>query len=229
MRFLGSQLLEDKWAQRILAPRDAPTVGMCRFLPFLSPVTQTRFTSQPSAGASPGTGGPVLAWRPPCLLLLGPLAEEKSQTLLEPAVPTRSGWLRDSVAGTGTGQGLFCHGLCVQSSGRSPCRAAQRGGTAHAFTGLGGVCGQAWSTQVSGWQPGRCFTSFFPLLEHLESWTEPPSAGQRGGGPARCSVSLAVGARRLCVRRGTHQRAKPHLNCFGFEPRDAQMCRLFQM
>lgn len=229
-------MLEDKWAQRILAPQDAPTVGMCRFLPFLSPVTQTRFTSQPSAGASPGTGG--LSWRGARLVCCSWALWQRRK-----AKPSWSRPCRHAVTGSGTawraqeqGRDCFVTGSACRAAGEAlveprseAAPLTRRSSSWCLFTGLGGVCGQAWSTQVSGWQPGRCLTSFFPLLEHLESWAEPPSAGRRGAGPARCSVSLAVGARRLCVRRGTHRRAKPHLNCFGFEPRDAQMCRLFQM
>lgn len=181
-------MLEDKRAQRIWAPRGAPTVGTCRLLSFRSPVTQIRCTSQPSAGASPGrrspgVGGPVLAWCLPCLLLRGPLAEEKSQTLLEPAVPG----VRHAVAGSGTasrarGQGRDC------SVTGSACRAAgevlveprseaaplpRRSSSWCLFTARGGVRGQAWSSPGVGVAGTRMCHVLFPLLDRFE----PPSAG----------------------------------------------------
>lgn len=84
-------MLEDKHAQRILAPQCAPAVGMCCLLPFpfLSPVTQIPFNFSSQRWGQPKARqmrdlGPVLH----CLLLPCPwdLAEDKSQTLLELAV-----------------------------------------------------------------------------------------------------------------------------------------------
>ena len=106
-------MLEDKHAQRILAPQCALTVGMCCLLPFpfLTPVTQIRFNfssqrwGQPKAQQTRDVG-PVLAWCLHCLLLLGPrdLAEDKNQTLLELAAlecAMHGPWLWDSVVCTG--------------------------------------------------------------------------------------------------------------------------------
>jgi len=89
-------MLEDKHAQRILAPQCAPTVGMCWFLPFLTPVTQIRFNfSSQRRAQQPRDAGPVLVWCLHCLLLLGPrgLAEDKSQNSLSTGcVGVRDAW-----------------------------------------------------------------------------------------------------------------------------------------